>query len=42
MDSNEAIKTFMKFVIAITVILSCVGAYYKLRPTEAPYQSLDN
>ena len=42
MDSNEAIKTLMKFIIALTVILGCVGAYYKIRPTEAPYQSLDN
>lgn len=42
MDSEAAIKLLMKFVVGVTIILACLGAYYKLRPNEAPYQSLDN
>lgn len=42
MDSNDAIKLLLKFIIGLTIILSCIGAYYKLRPQESPYQSLDN
>ncbi len=42
MDSEEALKLLLKFVIGITIVISCLGAYYKLRPIEAPYQSLDN